>query len=178
MKEPEKYMQDGEGPEEERSGGERHGGERHGGEKPASQQFDPSGDQDEEDNDDRQGDIDEEDGEPLVIEKSEEETQAALLERQDEADEQARALRDSNDKEPEADTGQEPVLSIRGLRKAFKDHEVLRGVDIHVNKGENLVVLGKSGSGKSVLIKCLVGLEWPDEGEINIFGKDLLTLSY
>jgi phospholipid/cholesterol/gamma-HCH transport system ATP-binding protein len=182
MKEPEKNMQEererpGEEEQERPEEAERERPEE--AERPASQQFDPSGDQDEEDNDDdRHGDIDEEDGEPLVVEKSVEETQAALFERQDEADEQARALRESIEKEPEADTGQEPVLSIRGLRKAFKDHEVLRGVDIQVNKGENLVVLGKSGSGKSVLIKCLVGLEWPDEGEINIFGKDLLTLPY
>src|SRR5882757_4997575 len=56
--------------------------------------------------------------------------------------------------------------------------EELRGVDLHVNKGENLVVLGKSGTGKSVLIKCLVRLEWPDNGQITIFGQDLDTLGY
>jgi len=73
---------------------------------------------------------------------------------------------------------QEPVIVIRGLKKAFKDHEVLRGVDVEVKKGENLVVLGKSGSGKSVLIKCLVGLECPDEGEITVLGQDVSTLKY
>ena len=73
---------------------------------------------------------------------------------------------------------EEPVVVIRGLRKSFKDHEVLKGVDLHVNKGENLVVLGKSGSGKSVLIKCLVGLERPDEGELTIFGQDISGLNY
>lgn len=73
---------------------------------------------------------------------------------------------------------EEPVVVIRGLRKSFKDHEVLKGVDLHVNKGENLVVLGKSGSGKSVLIKCLVGLEWPDEGELTMFGQDISGLNY
>jgi len=72
----------------------------------------------------------------------------------------------------------EPVVTIKGLRKSFKDHHVLNGVDLHVNKGENLVVLGKSGSGKSVLIKCMVGLERPDEGEIKIFGRDIATLHY
>ena len=72
----------------------------------------------------------------------------------------------------------EPVLIIRGLKKAFKDHEVLRGVDLEVHKGENLVVLGKSGSGKSVLIKCLVGLEYPDEGEITVLGQDISGLNY
>jgi phospholipid/cholesterol/gamma-HCH transport system ATP-binding protein len=73
---------------------------------------------------------------------------------------------------------EKPVITIRGLRKAFGDHEVLRGVDLHVNKGENLVILGKSGTGKSVMIKCLVGLEWPDEGEIDIYGQVIGTLKY
>ena len=121
----------------------------------------------------------EESGEDSIrVEKSEEETSAALQERQEEADEQAHAIREAEEKELDKREGKEPVLTIKGLRKSFKDHEVLRGVDLHVNKGENLVVLGKSGSGKSVLIKCLVGLEWPDEGEIKIFDKDLLSLNY
>jgi phospholipid/cholesterol/gamma-HCH transport system ATP-binding protein len=71
-----------------------------------------------------------------------------------------------------------PIVSIKGLRKSFKDHDVLKGVDLEVRKGENLVVLGKSGSGKSVLIKCLVGLEWPDAGELKLFGRDISTLNY
>ncbi|HEY4207786.1 MAG TPA: ATP-binding cassette domain-containing protein [Puia sp.] len=71
-----------------------------------------------------------------------------------------------------------PVISIHGLKKSFKDHEVLKGVDLEVQKGENLVVLGKSGSGKSVLIKCLVGLEYPDEGEIKVLGQDISRLKY
>lgn len=73
---------------------------------------------------------------------------------------------------------EEPVVLIRGLCKSFKDHEVLRGIDLHVKKEENLVILGKSGTGKSVLIKCLVGLEWPDAGNISIFGQDIASLSY
>jgi phospholipid/cholesterol/gamma-HCH transport system ATP-binding protein len=72
----------------------------------------------------------------------------------------------------------EPIITIKGLFKSFKDHDVLRGIDMYVYKGENLVILGKSGSGKSVLIKCLVGLETPDAGEINIFGQDISRLSY
>jgi len=71
-----------------------------------------------------------------------------------------------------------PIVCIKGLKKSFKEHDVLRGVTLHVNKGENLVILGKSGSGKSVLIKCLVRLEWPDEGEIEVFGKDISALNY
>jgi len=114
------------------------------------------------------------------IEKSQEEAEAARQERQEEADEQAEALRKAEEEAQQASErdGEEPVIVIKGLRKAFGDHEVLRGVDMHVKKGENVVILGKSGTGKSVLIKCLVGLEWPDEGEIKMFGKDLLSLKY
>src|SRR6185312_3162000 len=72
----------------------------------------------------------------------------------------------------------DPVILIRGLWKSFQEHEVLRGIDLHVKKGENVVVLGKSGTGKSVLIKCLVGLEWPDSGTIEIFGQDISKLNY
>jgi phospholipid/cholesterol/gamma-HCH transport system ATP-binding protein len=115
-----------------------------------------------------------------VIEKTEEELFAERLERQDVADEQADSIRQSEEELQEEllKQGAEPVVVIKGLRKAFGDHEVLRGVDLHVNKGENLVILGKSGTGKSVLIKCLVGLEWPDEGEVRVFGKDLFSLNY
>ena len=116
----------------------------------------------------------------VLPEKSEEELHAERLERQEAADEQAESLRPAEELRQQelARQGEEPVVVIKGLRKAFGDHEVLRGVDLHVNKGENLVILGKSGTGKSVLIKCLVGLEWPDEGEIRVFGKDLATLNY
>jgi phospholipid/cholesterol/gamma-HCH transport system ATP-binding protein len=76
-----------------------------------------------------------------------------------------------------ADENNAPVISIKGLYKSFgKDNAVLKGVDLIVNKGENLVVLGKSGSGKSVLIKCLVGLIIPDEGTIKVFGTDIANL--
>jgi phospholipid/cholesterol/gamma-HCH transport system ATP-binding protein len=79
-------------------------------------------------------------------------------------------------KQQPADNG--PVVSIKGLYKSFKEHEVLKGVDLEVQRGENVVVLGKSGSGKSVLIKCLVGLEWPNAGELRLFGRDITTLNY
>jgi phospholipid/cholesterol/gamma-HCH transport system ATP-binding protein len=117
---------------------------------------------------------------PPVIEKTEEELFVARQERQEVADEQAEAIRQAEEDLQQELTkqGTEPVVVIRGLRKAFGEHEVLRGVDLHVNKGENLVILGKSGTGKSVLIKCLVGLEWPDGGEIRVFGKDVAVLNY
>jgi phospholipid/cholesterol/gamma-HCH transport system ATP-binding protein len=70
-----------------------------------------------------------------------------------------------------------PIIHINGLCKTFGEHNtVLKGVDLIVNKGENLVVLGKSGSGKSILIKCLVGLIAADSGKINVFDKDITNL--
>lgn len=71
----------------------------------------------------------------------------------------------------------EPVIAIRDLYKSFGDNHVLRGVDLELYKGENLVVLGKSGSGKSVLIKILVQLLKEDSGAINILGQDISKLN-
>ncbi|MDI5950130.1 ABC transporter ATP-binding protein [Flavobacterium yafengii] len=69
-----------------------------------------------------------------------------------------------------------PVIEIKELYKSFGNNEVLKGVTFSVNKGENLVVLGKSGSGKSIAIKCLVGLVVADKGEINVFGTDITKI--
>jgi phospholipid/cholesterol/gamma-HCH transport system ATP-binding protein len=68
------------------------------------------------------------------------------------------------------------VISIRGLRKAFGDLEVLRGIDLDVREAENVVVLGRSGSGKSVLIKIVVGLLKPDAGEVVVLGQNVHAL--
>jgi phospholipid/cholesterol/gamma-HCH transport system ATP-binding protein len=70
-----------------------------------------------------------------------------------------------------------PVIEIRNLRKSFGSLEILKDISLQLNQGENLVVLGKSGTGKSVLIKCIVGLLRFDGGEINVFGSDISTLS-
>ena len=71
------------------------------------------------------------------------------------------------------------VINIKGLYKSFGEHNtVLKGVDLVVNKAENVVVLGKSGSGKSILIKCLVGLVTADSGEIQVFDTDITSLNY
>ncbi len=72
----------------------------------------------------------------------------------------------------------EPIAEIKNLHKSFENNEVLKGINLSVHKGENLVVLGKSGSGKSVLIKCIVGLLQPDEGEVYVFGKNISGLNY
>lgn len=74
---------------------------------------------------------------------------------------------------PTGTTSQEPVIEVRKLRKSFGSLDVLKDISLTLYKGENLVVLGKSGSGKSVLIKCIVGLLRPDDGEIRIFGEDV-----
>lgn len=71
----------------------------------------------------------------------------------------------------------EVMASIRDLRKSFSDRDVLKGVNLDLYKSENLVILGRSGTGKSVLIKCMVGLIRPDSGTINILGKDVFSLS-
>lgn len=68
------------------------------------------------------------------------------------------------------------IISIKNLHKSFGKNEVLKGVNLTVNKGEDLVILGRSGSGKSVTIKCLVGLVAADKGEINVFGTNITNL--
>ncbi|MBS1583858.1 MAG: ATP-binding cassette domain-containing protein [Bacteroidetes bacterium] len=70
----------------------------------------------------------------------------------------------------------EAVIEVRDLCIGFGGRPVLRGFDLTVRRGENMMVLGRSGSGKSVLIKCLVGLLRPDSGSIRILGQDVLAL--
>jgi phospholipid/cholesterol/gamma-HCH transport system ATP-binding protein len=70
------------------------------------------------------------------------------------------------------------VIRIKGLFKSFgSNNAVLKGIDLEVKKGENLVLLGKSGSGKSIVIKCLVGLETADSGEINVLGTNICDIN-
>lgn len=69
------------------------------------------------------------------------------------------------------------ALEIRGVKKAFGDKKVHQGVDLTVNRGEILGLFGGSGTGKSVLIRSIIGLEHPDDGEILFEGRDLTRLS-
>jgi phospholipid/cholesterol/gamma-HCH transport system ATP-binding protein len=70
-----------------------------------------------------------------------------------------------------------PKISVRGLKKAFGRKLVLDGIDLEVGHGESLVVIGGSGTGKSVTVKCILGLIEPDAGSIKIDGADVTTLS-
>src|SRR6478736_4643101 len=70
------------------------------------------------------------------------------------------------------------IITINNLHKSFGKNTILKGINLTLNKGENLVILGRSGSGKSVTIKCLVGLVKADQGKIKISGEEITDLSY
>ena len=70
------------------------------------------------------------------------------------------------------------VIVIRDLHKSFGPNHVLRGIDLDIYQGENVVVLGRSGTGKSVLIKIIAGLLKPDKGSVNVLGNDVAAINY
>ena len=70
----------------------------------------------------------------------------------------------------------DPKIRVRGLRKAFGDKQVLDGIDLDVMPGTSMVVVGGSGTGKSVLLKCILGLIAPDAGSIEVDGQDVLRM--
>ena len=70
----------------------------------------------------------------------------------------------------------EPIIEVKDLMKSFGDNHVLINFNLVLNKGENLIIMGKSGSGKSVLIKCIIGLEKADGGTIMVMGKKINEL--
>jgi len=74
------------------------------------------------------------------------------------------------------DAASQPKIRMRGLHKAFGSNHVLRGIDLDVAEGESLVVIGGSGSGKSVLLKCILGLLHPDAGRIEVDGEDITRM--
>lgn len=69
-----------------------------------------------------------------------------------------------------------PIIEIKGLKKSYGENHVLNGFKMVLYEGENLVIMGKSGSGKSVMIKCLIGLEEHDSGSIQVMGKEISEL--
>lgn len=72
----------------------------------------------------------------------------------------------------------EPVIEIKNLKKSFGEKVVLSDFNLSIEQGKNVVILGKSGSGKSVLIKCIIGLLKPDSGSIHVLGKDITKMDY
>src|ERR1700726_893742 len=71
---------------------------------------------------------------------------------------------------------QDKPIIIKGLRKSFGQQTVLNGIDLTVEPGENLAVLGRSGTGKSVLLKLIIGLQTPDSGSISVHGQEITRL--
>ena len=68
------------------------------------------------------------------------------------------------------------ILELSHISKSFENNPVLKDINLEVIKGETLTILGKSGTGKSVILKCIIGLIIPDGGEVEVFGKDIFTL--
>jgi phospholipid/cholesterol/gamma-HCH transport system ATP-binding protein len=71
----------------------------------------------------------------------------------------------------------ENVIEIKNLQKSFGDHEVLKDINLSLQKGESVVVLGKSGQGKSVMIKCIVGMILPDKGSLHVFDREISEMN-
>ncbi len=76
----------------------------------------------------------------------------------------------------EKNIDQEIKIRVSGLNKGFKNQEILNDIQFTIHKGENVAIIGKSGTGKSVLIKCLIRLIEPDEGEIILLDEDIMNL--
>jgi phospholipid/cholesterol/gamma-HCH transport system ATP-binding protein len=75
-------------------------------------------------------------------------------------------------------TEKKPIIEIKDLKKSYGENHVLEGFNMELYEGENLVIMGKSGSGKSVMIKCMIGLEEPDNGTITIMGQNINNLEH
>jgi phospholipid/cholesterol/gamma-HCH transport system ATP-binding protein len=76
-------------------------------------------------------------------------------------------------REETSENGSAPVIAVEGLHKSFGTQKVLDGVSLAVKRGETLAVLGRSGTGKSVLLRIIIGLEKPDSGSVRLHGQDI-----
>ncbi|MFW6248168.1 MAG: ABC transporter ATP-binding protein [Bacteroidota bacterium] len=74
-------------------------------------------------------------------------------------------------------TNQKKAICVSELKKRFKNQEILNGIQLTIHTGENVAIIGKSGTGKSVLIKCLIRLIEPDEGKITLLDEDIMNLN-
>ncbi|WP_259071267.1 ABC transporter ATP-binding protein [Mucilaginibacter sp. X4EP1] len=72
---------------------------------------------------------------------------------------------------------EEVVIAIKGLKKSFGNKHVLKDINLELKRGENLVILGRSGTGKSVTIECIVGLLKPDKGSLKVFGNEVVDMN-
>lgn len=79
-------------------------------------------------------------------------------------------------KRPAPEAGARPMISVQGLYKRFGNHEVLRGIDLDIPEGSTCVILGGSGSGKTVLMKHMIGLLKPERGRVIVDGEDLVPM--
>ena len=86
-------------------------------------------------------------------------------------------MKETNESNPQPGHKGEVVIAIKGLKKSFGEKHVLKDINLEVNKGENVVILGRSGTGKSVTIQCIVGLLKQDEGSLKVFGEEVAGLS-
>ncbi|MBB6129423.1 ABC transporter ATP-binding protein [Mucilaginibacter lappiensis] len=80
-------------------------------------------------------------------------------------------------KKPASTQKDEVVIHAKGIKVGFVDNEVLKNITFDLKRGENMVVLGKSGSGKSVTIQCIVGLLKPDAGDLTVFGQNVAEMN-
>lgn len=83
----------------------------------------------------------------------------------------------AHEKTTQTASADDVVILIEHLKKSFGDNEVLKDINLELHKGENIVVLGRSGQGKSVTIQCVAGLLEPDEGSLKVLGKEVKELS-
>lgn len=84
-------------------------------------------------------------------------------------------MKEKTERKPSAKT--EVVIAIKGLKKSFGEKDVLKDINLELKRGENVVVLGRSGMGKSVTIQCIVGLLKPDGGSLKVFGDEVAAMS-
>ncbi len=68
-------------------------------------------------------------------------------------------------------------IELDNIHKKYGEHQILNGLTLHVNRGETVVIMGRSGEGKSVLLKHILGLERPDQGDVHLFGVNIWKCS-